>query len=125
MRAYIAKNILSGNPKPHEILAGLMITIEMAGHLYPDTSLMDYQDNTYRWFNKVCHAINVEPKAAFKQCFSKVVGNDDEIRHHPPEEKLIERLFKLNQDNPMVQAIGGGAPFWKAADGTKAEQTNK
>lgn len=125
MREHISSYVLKGNPKPHEILAGMMITIEMAGHLYPDTGLSDLQDNTYKWFNKVCLAIGVNPRSAFQQCFNKVVGNDEESRHHPPEEKLIERLFKMHQDNPMVQAIGGGAPFWKAADNTKRSQTEK
>lgn len=98
MREFIDQNILrNDNAKPHEILAALMITVEMAGHLYPDSSLQDHLSKNYIWFNKVCHAIGVEPKSAFKKCYEKTAQDNDKLRNYVAEEDLITRLFKSNQ----------------------------
>ena len=45
--------------------------------------------------------------------------------HHPTEEELITRLFKAQQSNKYVQAIGGGAKFWGGAAKGKSEQSDK
>lgn len=39
-------------------------------------------------------------------CKSKTIDNKPEVREHPPEEELIERLFKANQPNKFIQALG-------------------
>ena len=124
-RKYIREEILL-NPKarPHEVLAGLMLVYDMSGTLYPDSFLQDLQGTKYHWFEKVAIAIGVNPRVAYRNCYEKAVSGKNEIKEHPPEEELIERLFKTYQEhNPFVQAIGGGAKVWKmAADGRKAQQ---
>lgn len=126
-REYIRKYILD-NPKarPHQIIAGVMLTLEMSGTLYPDTKLSDLQGTRYLWFEKMCFALGVDAKQEFKRCRTKVIGGlEKNANPYPPEEEMIERLLKFNQPNKMVQAIGGGAKLWKMAESGKKDQIAK
>lgn len=116
-RKYIADTIFKdgAEPRPHEVLACLMLVYEMSGTLYPDSHLQELQGKKYIWFEKVCQALGLNPGVQMVNCRGKVIDGKPEIAEHPPEEELIERLFKANQDNKMVQAIGGGAKVWKMA----------
>lgn len=125
-RQYIEKEILN-NPKakPHEVLAGGMLVLEMAGHFYPDTFLSEQQDRDYKWFVKIAEALGLNPRTEYKRCYDKCAGEKPDSAHRPPEEDMVERLFKFYQDNPMVQSIGGGAKFWNMAPAGRSAQAEK
>lgn len=97
----------------HNVAAGIMLTLEMAGHLYPDSSLMELQGDKYLWFEKLCLSMGLNPREQYIKCRAKVIDGKPEIAHRPPEEAMIERLLKMNQENKYVQALGGGAKMWK------------
>ncbi len=126
-RVYIRKNILNNSKvRPHQIIAGVMLTLEMSGTLYPDTELCELQGTRYLWFEKMCFALGVDAKQEFKRCRTKVIGGlEKNANPYPPEEEMIERLLKFNQPNKMVQAIGGGAKLWKMAESGKKDQIAK
>lgn len=123
MRKQVAKILEQSNPYAHEILSAALLTLEMAWHLYPDNELGSLQWKKYIWFEKICQSIGLNPRTQFRLCYDKVAEPD--TAHHPSEELLIERLFKMNQSNPYVQAIGGGAMFWKGAVAGRRSQTEK
>lgn len=125
-RQYIEKEILN-NPKakPYEVMAGAMLVLEMAGHFYPDSFLSNQQDRDYKWFVKIAEALELNPRTEYKRCYDKCAGEKPEFAHRPPEEDMVERLFKFYQDNPMVQSIGGGAKFWNLAPAGRSAQAEK
>lgn len=117
-RNYLYKNIIGpgAKPKAHEVFAGLILVYEMSGTLYPDSPLQQLQGRKFLWFEKIANALGLDPRTEAANAYAKVLQGKEYVREHPPEEEMIERLFKTNQSNKMVQAIGGGAKVWKMAD---------
>lgn len=128
MRRHILGILKDDSAKPHEVLAALIIVYEMGGTLYPDSYLSNLQGRKYVWFEKVARALGLDPQVQLKLAMSKVYKSNAEeyTLDRLPEEELIKRMFKMNQEtNEYLQAMSGGARIWKIADRQRKEQVSK
>lgn len=122
------KHILLTRPaRPHDILAALIVTAEMWGHLYPDSYLQELQWGRYLWFEWLCASLGFDYEYELKACQDKEAQSNQETKDHLNEAILIERLFKRHQDDnhPYIQAIGGGSKYWWALRSGRESQVSK
>lgn len=125
-RREIRKILLTKPPKAFDLLAAMIVTVKMSGHLYPDSSLQDLQGHNYLWFRQLCTALGYNYNDELQKAIKKEREENSTTAEHISESILITRFLKTNSGkNPYIQAIRGGSKFWGAIPAGRNDQIEK
>lgn len=104
-RREIKKILLRKPPIAYDLMAAMVVTVKMSGHLYPDSLLDELQGRRYIWFEQLCVALGYDPNTEVKKAIAKEKAENTSAEH-VHETILITRFLKTNSgNNPYIQAL--------------------